>query len=146
MLGKRKRDVAVVRRQSGSSPEQERAVSPDGSADEQDIFRRYFESTFEPLPETEILKPSGHNAEEEESEVSDQNDSDWEGLSETGTYGKAIQVVEHQSARTPSDDREDERKQYKSFMVSRLLLTLSLCHLLSSVFRHLNHRKQPSRR
>lgn len=131
----------MARRLNRSSPEQERAVSPDGSGDEQDVFRRYFESTFKPLPETEILKPSSHGSEEEENEVSDQNDSDWEGLSETGTYGTAIQVVEHQSARTTSDDREDERKQqYKSFMVSRLLLTLVI---VSRVERYVQSSKPP---
>ena len=119
MLGKRKRDVAVARRQNESSLEQGQTISPDGSDNDQDVFRRYFESTFEPLPESEKVKPSSHDSDEEENEVSDEIESDWEGLSEDGANVTAIQVVEHKTAPTTSDRREDERQQYKSFMVSR---------------------------
>ncbi|RVX68125.1 hypothetical protein B0A52_08266 [Exophiala mesophila] len=119
MLGKRKRDVAVARRQNESSLEQGQTISPDGSDNDQDVFRRYFESTFEPLPESEKVKPSSHDSDEEENEVSDEIESDWEGLSEDGANVTAIQVVEHKTAPTTSDRREDERQQYKSFMTSK---------------------------
>ena len=121
MLGKRKREVAVVPRQSWRDNEEEipREIS---SAADHDAFRKHFESIFEPLPESQ--NPTWLPAEDEEEGESLKEESEWEGLSESGLEletkpeGVVIEVVQHQADVEESDDVGLQREQYKSFMVS----------------------------
>ena len=127
MLGKRKREVTVARRQSTQNEEvAEGSVAATTPADEQAVFRRHFESLFEPLPESQTARPSSGEDDEVRQtpdETSDEG-SDWEGLSETDfeldAPDDAVEVVEHRSDTAVAEDIESQRQQYKTFMVRSL--------------------------
>ena len=109
MLGKRKRDGVVLRR--GLSPH-----DTDNST-HQLLFQHYFESRFQPLPksETEVI----HNIEEVSgNDSSDLEESEWEGLSETGTSPE-VEVVEH-GISTGQISNDVERPASRAFMASDL--------------------------
>lgn len=126
-LGKRKREVVVAtrhRRRSSSDDgdDQHNAIPPET---ERDIFKKYFESTFEPLPESPtVLPPPSDEDEGEDDDGSDdpssREDEDWEGLSgsEHEEGPTTVEVVEHWKATNDSEDAEFRRLQYKTFMVS----------------------------
>ncbi len=135
MLGKRKREVAVATRRSRNAEDEQPDPIASGSA--HDIFRRYFEGAFEPLPEsvtgTPSLQEDQEDDEDEEEELEDDEgdapearredtqESDWEGLSDTEQRVPVVEVVEHRSV---LDEREEaaelQRLHYKAFMVSDL--------------------------
>ncbi|OAP56652.1 hypothetical protein AYL99_08764 [Fonsecaea erecta] len=89
MLGKRKREVAVATRQRLRSLDDEQAVASPVAVD-REIFRKYFESTFEPLPETEItINPPQEKEEDDEDKGEDddahgdsEEEPEWDGLSD----------------------------------------------------------------
>ena len=108
MLGKRKRDKTVTRRN-------ETEQDSDSGTDHQQLFRHYFESRFDPLPETESQTPS--LSEEAASEETDSHESEWEGFSEDHDDSPPIvEVVEH-SKPTVTDLDFTRRSQLRSFMV-----------------------------
>jgi hypothetical protein len=120
MLGKRKREVAVVTRlRERTSVDSEHA--PAAASDvNRDIFRKYFESTFEPLPESHIATSSLSDEEEEEDDdeiESAQEESSWEGLSDVENTHASVEIVEHRTLEE-REDAESRRQQYKTFMVS----------------------------
>ena len=116
MLGKRKRELAVAPRQTPRSQKEEESVD-DSSAANNDVFRHYFESTFEPLPHTENDTLSV-SEDEEQSARSSEEESDWEGLSDPVTAVSTVQVVEHKVARLEEDENDEQQRQrYKEFMV-----------------------------
>lgn len=121
MLGKRKREVAVATRQSQRTHEEESPPAPDDG--ERDVFRKYFESTFEPLPESQTAVPSFREDEAEEDVVGAEEESEWEGLSDTDAESAqpsaTVEVVVHQTSLAGREEDEDElqRARYKTFMV-----------------------------
>lgn len=119
MLGKRKRELAVAPRRT--SPTQGDGDSDaDSPIEDQEIFRRYFEATFEPLPHNENGISQAVEVEEQTGQSLDE-ESDWEGLSDAGNEITTVQIVEHKTVHQdhdPGDDDERQRQQYKQFMVS----------------------------
>ena len=109
MLGKRKRDKTVIRRK-------ETEQDSDSGTDHQQLFRHYFETRFNPLPE-----PESHTSsllEEDASEEVDSQESEWEGFSEYNDDSPPIvEVVEH-SKPTVTDLDFTRRTQLKAFMVN----------------------------
>ena len=140
MLGKRKREVAVARRQSTDNEEEaERVKTANSPADDQAVFRRHFESLFEPLPKSRAATLSS-GEDEEASEISDElsdQESEWEGLSEAGFASEApndtVEVVEHRSDTVMAEDIDSQRQQYKTFMV-RFYASISTVQFLVDLF------------
>lgn len=119
MIGKRKRDTSVVSRSTKADEQEQETSTPTTPTDvSHDLFRKFFESQFEPLdvpgiqvsraPESEEDNDDG---ESEESEV----ESEWDGITGDGDEGK-VEVVEHQDSSTKTDGLLD-KKARKSFMV-----------------------------
>lgn len=117
MVGKRKRETAVVSRSTKT-----KEASPEPANDAQDIFRKYFEAQFEPI---EADVPSKRDAEEPESGDEDiiedddeisEPDSDWDGLSGESDEENVVEVVEHKDASFGANDLMD-KKARKAFMV-----------------------------
>jgi hypothetical protein len=121
VLGKRKREVAVVTRQRERTPDDSKPAPAAASDVNRDIFRKYFESTFEPLPESHIATSSLSDEEEEEDNdekiESAQEESSWEGLSDVENTHASVEIVEHRTLEE-REDAESRRQQYKTFMVS----------------------------
>jgi hypothetical protein len=86
-------------------------------SDHQDLFKKYFESRFEPLaePKPEFSSP----VEDPESEKDDggSEESEWEGLSENTPQSPAVQVVVH-SKHTMAESDDLTLSEYRSFMAS----------------------------
>ena len=117
MVGKRKRETAVVSRSTKT-----KETSPSPANDAQDIFRKYFEAQFEPI---EADVPSKRDAEESDSGDGDkfedddyisEPDSDWDGLSEESDEEHVVEVVEHKDASLGGNDLMD-KKARMAFMV-----------------------------
>ena len=121
VLGKRKREVAVVTRHRERTSD-DKPTPADASDVNRDIFRKYFESTFEPLSESHIATPSLSDEEVEEDEddeiESAQEESSWEGLSDVENRDANVEIVEHRALLEEREDAEFQRQQYKTFMVS----------------------------
>jgi hypothetical protein len=116
MVGKRKREAAVVSRSTKT-----KEASPPPANDAHDIFRKYFEAQFEPI---EADVPSKRDAEESGSEDEDnieddedisEPDSNWDGVSDESDEDNVVEVVEHKDA---SFDGLMDKKARKAFMVS----------------------------
>jgi hypothetical protein len=117
MVGKRKRETAVVSR--STKPKE---ASPEPANNVQDVFRKYFEAQFEPI-ETDV--PSKRDAEEpqsgDEDIIEDDDeisgpDSDWDGLSGESDEENVVEIVEHKDTSLGADDLMD-KKARKAFMV-----------------------------
>lgn len=119
VLGKRKREVAVVtrHRERTSDDKPTPAAAPDV---DRDVFRKYFESTFEPLSESHTATPSLSDEEDDEDDgiESAQEESSWEGLSDVENRDANVEIVEHRALLEEREDAEFQRQQYKTFMVS----------------------------
>ncbi|PYI10028.1 hypothetical protein BO78DRAFT_297101, partial [Aspergillus sclerotiicarbonarius CBS 121057] len=118
MVGKRKRDAAVVSRATTSKDEETPQTTPDASAN--DIFRKFFEAQFQPLdvPGGQVA-PNDESEEESEDEdfEGSESGSDWSGLSgEEDEDEDEVEVVEHHDAK--SQDLMDKRAR-KAFMTSK---------------------------
>lgn len=128
MLGKRKREIAVAPRPtSHDTQEGNQKVRGGSSIQDQDVFRRYFEAAFEPLPGVGNGMSQVDEELEEQSSQSSGEESDWEGLSDAGGEIPEVQVVEYKAAAVHRDHDDDDpnsverqRLQYKQFMVSFL--------------------------
>ncbi|EXJ80419.1 hypothetical protein A1O1_08564 [Capronia coronata CBS 617.96] len=120
MLGKRKREVVVATRETRRSSDNEQPPSTFPEL-ERDIFKKYFESTFEPLPEYQTGTPSLLEDEDNATEPSseEEEDSDWEGLSEPEQEETTVEVIEHRTFTDDTEEVELRRQQYKTFMTSK---------------------------
>ncbi|KIX10542.1 uncharacterized protein Z518_01625 [Rhinocladiella mackenziei CBS 650.93] len=107
--------VAVARRPQQHTIEQPPTTT---SSAERDVFRKYFESAFEPLPESQTDIPY---LQEDEDDVADhsEEESEWEGLSDAENDSTTVEVVEHRTILDETQDHELQRQRYKSFMSSR---------------------------
>jgi Domain of unknown function (DUF4602) len=112
MLGKRKRNAVVVSRATGLESALDHSHTEPG-AEAQDVFKRYFEAQFEPLPG---LALRSQEPEEEYLSDEDSEDSEWDGISDAETALNHVEVVEHVLA-TSSEDVVDNTE-VKTFMVS----------------------------
>ena len=117
MVGKRKRETAVVSRSTKT-----KEASPPPSNDAQDIFRKYFEAQFEPIEQdappkrgAEELNSSEEDHVEDDDDIS-QPDSNWDGLDEESDEDNVVEIVEHKDARFGANDLMD-KKARKAFMV-----------------------------
>ena len=107
MLGKHKREYGVFRRNSTSD-----TLEP--VLDHQDLFKHYFEARFEPLPHA-TTKTSSVLDHQAQSDDSDNQESEWGGLSDDG-HPLSVEVVDH--ADTATTEPEDVQiSDLKSFMV-----------------------------
>ena len=112
MLGKRKRDHAVVSRQSLHGIEFEEAPNTTKATD---LFKQYFEAKFEPLPKVPSLLHSS-STEEDGFEVDSQSEtSGWSGFTENQTSVDEVQVVEHKAI--SEETAESGALEGKHFMV-----------------------------
>jgi hypothetical protein len=113
MLGKRKREIAVVSR--GTEKAGSASPPPVTIDDAQELLRRHFESRFEPL---DLPLSTGRSASQSPSESSEsgEDNSDWDGLSD-GSEDSGPEVVEHADSFKPSKEVMDKLVR-KEFMVS----------------------------
>lgn len=120
-LGKRKREVAVVKRACATkSALQDHNLQPQPDAHE--VFQHYFESQFEPL--ADLALPNWPQDEQEEHD--DQKDessgasetSEWDGISDAETASGAVEVVKHELVTFGSEDASVDSVEIKTFMVS----------------------------
>jgi len=117
MLGKRKREITVAPRQIARTEKQ--TAAKDELVVDQSIFRRHFESLFEPLHESRTVTTS-LDEDEKENEPSDE-ESEWGGFSEADLgpeeENATVEVVEHRTDTEVAEDAESQRLRYKTFMV-----------------------------
>ncbi|ETI22979.1 hypothetical protein G647_04775 [Cladophialophora carrionii CBS 160.54] len=123
MLGKRKRQTAIASRRIARIDDEKPDMEP-ASASDHDVFRRHFESVFEPIPEFQTAtSPSPSLADADEVGEPPDEDSEWGGLSESEPGlepdNAMIQIVEHRADIGAAEDSELQRQQYKAFMSSR---------------------------
>lgn len=118
MLGKRKREVAVVSRETKRSVS---ASPPPAPVDAQELLRKYFESRFEPIEEPTPTKEPG--AEDSSAPATEDEDgSDWDGISDDDEDEdddtEEPEVVDHTiSNRDTLEDDEIDKLSRKEFMV-----------------------------
>ena len=83
----------------------------------QDLFRKHFEATFEPIEKAEVWSADSVL----DAQVFNEPDSDWEGLSSDETaHDKEVTVIEHGKAKTEAERGDKEvypRDALKGFMV-----------------------------
>ena len=117
MLGKRKRDSAVLRRSLTSN-------TTESEPNHQQLFKQYFESRFEPLPEEQLGTPSLIE-EESQSDDSELKELEWDGFSDTENSITGVEVVDHaKKSTTEADDHQPTG--FKSFMASFLAAQILL--------------------
>lgn len=121
ILGKRKREVVVVKRSL-----QPKSALHDhiflAQSDAHEVFQHYFEAQFEPLAELGLPNRLPDEQEEDDDDPKDDSDgesetSEWDGISDAETASGAIEVVKHVLV-TGSDDTSVDSVEVKSFMVS----------------------------
>lgn len=119
MIGKRKRDTSVVSRSTKTDEQEQETSTPTTPTDvSHDLFRKFFESQFEPLdlPGGQVSRePESEEDNDDDGDESEESegDSEWDGI--TGDEGK-VEVVEHQDSSTRADGLLD-KKARKAFMV-----------------------------
>ncbi|KIW20166.1 hypothetical protein PV08_00741 [Exophiala spinifera] len=133
MLGKRKREIAVAPRRRPRISTGDEDSNPTTSADaSHDVFRKYFESAFEPLPDSKTAaslhsegddgsgsEGAGASPAGDEDNNSMSEESAWEGLSDTDQQDEEVVVVEHNSIAQDLQDLESHKEQYKTFMSTK---------------------------
>lgn len=108
MAGKRKREAVIVRRSLPTNADDE------DRSNDKDVYRKYFESVFEPLPEirTEV-DDSNESSHGDLSEVEDE----WEGFSEQeDPLPSTVQIIEH-GTESAFDANPRSSTEFKAFMV-----------------------------
>jgi hypothetical protein len=118
MIGKRKREAVAVSRSTRQDADE------GGNLDGSDVFRKYFESMFEPLPEVQAR--SEGESESSQGDLSDEK-SDWEGFSERSASPPIVQVIEH-NLESAADANTRSSSEYKAFMVSLAQLRSKALH------------------
>jgi hypothetical protein len=110
MIGKRKRETQVITRSEELLP-LDAAPTQD-----QDIFRQYFESQFEPLQEASLKLNAPLERGDSLDTLSDAASiSEWAGLSDEDSL-IPIEVIEYGEAKEATDSADD-MKHAKAFMV-----------------------------
>ena len=112
MLGKRKREAVAVARDTQLRQPTAYEVEEEYPPDE--IFRKYFEAKFEPLPDSGLKAlqvPDGVDSETSDEEA----DSDWSGFSDEASETR-VEIIEHSSSKRSTDDHGD-KVELRSFMV-----------------------------
>lgn len=120
MTGKRKRDTSVVSRSKTADQETETSTptTPTTPTDtSHDLFRKFFESQFEPLdvPGGKVSRDESDKGEDEDEDDDEESEagSDWEGLSGEDE----VEVVEHRESSMTNGLLD--KKARKAFMVCR---------------------------
>jgi hypothetical protein len=115
MIGKRKRETAVVSRPSKTEDEEQTPSVADTSS--HDLFRKFFEAQFGPLelPGGPINREQESQEDEEDYSDGSESGSDWDVVSEDDE-GNQVEVVEYQD-RTTKDKEILDKKARKAFMV-----------------------------
>lgn len=113
MLGKRKRDIAVVSRDTAKSKSKD-SSSDNAFQDAHSKLRSYFEAHFEPL-ETPVLTNIDTAADSTDEELSDSTDESWNGIGDEENE-TAPEVVDHSSSQHAIEVVDKDI--LKSFMVS----------------------------
>ena len=113
MLGKRKRDTAILRRQTFVKKGDESKDEPKEEANE--IFRKYFEATFEPLSQSHE-EPAERIEEEVESDERQDSQSDWSGFAEDDVGTAVVRIVEHQTPEL-ADSKSTNSRMFRKVMV-----------------------------
>lgn len=117
MIGKRKRTTVTASQVIEDA--EDRSNPPSQNDDGQDIFRKYFEATFEPLPQKEASPPLQDREEDDESNAAasgSESESEWSGISENEADVTAVQIVDHQITSDHIDKLFDQTAARK-FMV-----------------------------
>lgn len=137
MIGKRKRETIVVRRETKEKSPVEDVKSGDYP---HDLFRKYFEAQFDPLPESQSRKTivvensqedddeielSQNDDDEAEDEQDDTDDglseaSEWSGISEQVTNVPVVEVVDYGHRADSSETDPNLKALQKAFMVRNL--------------------------
>ncbi|KAK2793860.1 hypothetical protein FQN50_009967 [Emmonsiellopsis sp. PD_5] len=114
MLGKRKREVAVVTREIEKDDNEQ--ITPDEA---QEILRRHFESRFAPLdvPKKPIVAAAEEEEEEDLSDVGSTGE-EWDGLSDGDESEQSAEVVEHTTSWGTGMDIFDKQAR-KAFMTAK---------------------------
>ena len=113
MLGKRKRDHATVRR---VQLQEQEVVQSGSDQDAADVFKKYFESRFEPLDVTVSTPDTAHPEALDDDSTADE--SAWSGIEDGETSGTEVEVVQHATlSRTTAGN--DVRSEYKTFMSAK---------------------------
>jgi len=120
MLGKRKRDTRIVSRRNTEAEQYESNATL--AVDSNDIFRRHFEATFTPLPESQPDQDTDGEKDDGDDSNAESEVSEWSGLSESGGDLPVVEVVNHAIAESGIDD-EVHRARLKAFMVRLSRLT-----------------------
>jgi hypothetical protein len=110
MIGKRKRATEVVKRVEKASP------GKAGPTNDQDLFRQYFETRFEPLPEVSKRSNLVDVLIDGDTESDNTDTSDWGGLSDQET-SPPIEIIEY-GVNDESLRANDDLQHAKAFMVS----------------------------
>src|SRR5437016_2111647 len=109
MLGKRKRDHTAVPRQSLREINDDEVTNVDAS----DLFRQYFETQFEPLPQESSATHASSTDEDEAEGDSQSETSQWSGFTDSDTSVGGIRVIEHTVvSRVPAEIRASEGKYF----------------------------------
>jgi len=120
ILGKRKREVAVLKR----SPQPISVLHGDSSEphlNAHEVFQHYFEAHFEPL--ADLALPTRSTEEQErKDDQKDESDgasetSEWNGISDAETTSGAVEVVEHELGTAGLENPNVDIKDIKTFMV-----------------------------
>jgi hypothetical protein len=85
--------------------------------DAQEIFRRHFEAQFKPLPVVAPVRVAPALKEDQEDDISDEEESEWDGISEEDDDNK-VEIIDHAS--TTLQTSTMSKSELKKFMSSRL--------------------------
>ena len=115
MIGKRKGDLVSSARPAPESNGSSGAVTEHPNGTSEEIFRRYFEARFEPLPDVALT--IGQSTATTESGDDDAHSySDWSGISDNEGDTR-IPLIEHSSSAQPAYT-DGDKVELRSFMVS----------------------------
>ena len=130
MVGKRKRDSAVVSR-STTAEDEETNTTPPIDTNPHDVFRKFFEAQFQPLDlpgdQAKHDEDESEGGTDEEDTEGSESGSEWGGVSEEDDGNNKVEVVEHQALSRKKGDLLD-KKARKAFMV-RLHYVCNFCPL-----------------
>jgi hypothetical protein len=128
MLGKRKREVTVARREPVVHEELDTQASPVQS---HDLFRKYFEAKFNPLAGHQIDtvhsvddNDEGISSDEDDDELDEEDigdsesvDSEWSGISEHAVEVPIVEVIDYGQHSGTLNNGLNAKALQKSFMV-----------------------------
>ncbi|KAL1981453.1 hypothetical protein VTN96DRAFT_2669 [Rasamsonia emersonii] len=115
MPGKRKRDTTVVSRDAGSDTDDTPTATADAS---HDIFRRFFESKFQPLDPAPVRKPTVAQEENTDEDSEEESEPEWQGITDEDEDEPQVEVVEHTDTRDATVPTLD-KKARQAFMTAK---------------------------